>query len=398
MANNGESKQPQVPDSKKEASNEESSLMDEFYAAYGTGSHATFVKSLTSDAEAVLDYEPLKLSSFRVFFLKRGTILANPVLFSEQMLLTFIFAAMAIPVYIFFKEDAAGSDFSIGRFLRMQENKMRKFAMIMTGLAAFLLSFYTSVCVSRWWTMRTAGVGAIKAAIVDLQMLISNCCRTDDSVLDAIERYGRVSLMLIFLWRQKELEHLKEIFSHDRRNLLTPDECDRLCKCREDNPKCALHEVIWAWQTGIVNTLYKQGKITSEQLYILLLEKCTEGRAAVQCVHTHLAVRVPMQYVHLLGFLVKMHNIVVAVIMGLLFGASLRTGHVILCVQLYARTLILPFLFNAILLINCDLSDPFNGGEADFPGDAYQHNLGLDCKGVVEVARNCPKFLKDPIV
>lgn len=368
-------------------------------AAYGASSHATFVKSFTSDAESVVDYEPLKLSSLRVFFMKRGTILSNPVLFSEQLLLTAIFFAMAIPVYIYFKqEDHFLEDVSLAKFLRLQEPKMRKFATIMTGLAAFLLSFYTSVAVSRWWTMRTAGVGAIKAATVDLQMLIYNCCTTDPVVLNAIERYGRVSLMLIFLWRQKELDNMKEIFTNDARKLLTPDECDQLKKCRDDNPKCALHEIIWAWQTGIVKTLYNEKKIPSEQLYIMLLEKCTEGRAAVQCVHTHLAVRVPMQYVHLLGFLVKMHNIIVAIIMGLLFGAALRDGYVILCVQLFARTLILPFLFNAILLINCDLSDPFNGGEADFSTDLYQENLGHDCRGIVKAAENRPELLNKSIV
>lgn len=372
--------------------------MDELRAAYGTSSHATFVKSFTSDAESVVDYEPLKLSSFRVFFLKRGTILANPVLFSEQILLTLIFFGLSLPVYLYFKQEApAGNDVSLGRFLRQQEPKMRQFAMIMTGLAAFLLSFYTSIAVTRWWTMRTAGVGAIKAATVDLQMLISTCVTKDKSVLDAIERYGRVSLMLIFLWRQKELGNMKEIFMDPTRQLLKPEEMRALEKARDE--KCgALHEMIWAWQAAIVNRLYEAGKIKSDQLYALLLEKCADGRAAAQCVHTHLAVRVPMQYVHLLGFLVKMHNIVVAVIMGLLFGAALRNGYVILCVQLFARTLILPFLFNAILLINCDLSDPFNGGEADFPGDQYQDNLGKDCKGIIEVSENQPTWMKDPTV
>jgi hypothetical protein len=378
---------------------EDSSLIDEMKAAYGASSHATFVKSFTSDAESVVDYEPLKLSSLRVFFMKRGTILSNPVLFSEQLLLTAMFFSMAIPVYIYFRQDGhLKEDVTLAKFLRLQEPKMRKFASIMTGLAAFLLSFYTSVAVTRWWTMRTAGVGAIKAATVDLQMLIHNCCTTDPVVLDAIERYGRVSLMLIFLWRQKELDNMKEIFTNDARKLLTPEECDRLLKCRKDNPKCALHEIIWAWQTGIVETLYKEKKIPSEPLYVMLLEKCTEGRAAVQCVHTHLAVRVPMQYVHLLGFLIKMHNIVVALIMGLLFGAAFRNGYIILCVQLFARTLILPFLFNAILLINCDLSDPFNGGEADFSTDLYQTNLGHDCRGIVKAGENRPELINKSIV
>merc|ERR1719326_2148781 len=131
-------------------------------------------------------------------------------------------------------------------------------------------------------------------------------------------------------------------------SLLTEHEIEQLLKWKH-----CLHETIWAWQAGIVSMLYKEGKIKSDQLYACLLQKCLDGRAAVQLVHTHLAVRVPMQYVHLLGLLVKMHNFVVAVIMGLLFGEALHREQTILCIQLTARIFILPFLFNAILLINC---------------------------------------------
>merc|ERR1719263_2005483 len=74
--------------------------------------------------------------------------------------------------------------------------------MIMTGLAAFLLSFYTAITVARWWAMRTGGVGGIKAATVDLEWLLYQNVTQDKDILGAIRRYGRTSMMLIFLWRQ----------------------------------------------------------------------------------------------------------------------------------------------------------------------------------------------------
>jgi len=362
---------------------ESSSLVEDLKQAYGGELHATFVTK--NEHVCMTDYEPMKLSSFRIFCLSRGTIISNPVLLAEQVLITILFAGCALPVYIYFKEDA--NDMSLRRFLEKQEGKMRAFAMIITGLAAFLLSFYTSITVGRWWTMRAQGVGAIKTATVDLQMLIYQCVTQEAEVLSAVQRYGRASLMLIFIWRMKELSNMKSIMME--RQLLTEQECDLLLKCKH-----CLHETIWAWQAAIISKLNKQGKIRSDHLLKMLFEKCTEGRAAAQCIHTHLAVRVPMQYVHLLGFLVKMHNVILAVIMGLLFGAALRNGYVILCVQLFARTLILPFLFNAILLINCDLSDPFNGGETDFPGEVYVANIGKDCDGIVDITNHVPEWLK----
>jgi len=329
----------------------------------------------------------------RVFCLKKGTILNNPVLLAEQFLITLIFVGHAIPVYYYFKSEMSDEpgekkDVSLRKFIRQQEGKMRAFAMIMTGLAAFLLSFYTSITVSRWWTMRTAGVGAIKAATVDLELLLYQCVTRETRVLSAVRRYGRASLLLIFIWRKKQLPEMKEIML--KRGLLDENECDQLLKWKH-----VLHETIWAWQTGIITKLQREGKIESDQLYCTLLKKCMEGRAAAQCIHTHLAVRVPMQYVHLLGLLVKMHNLILSVIMGLLFGAAFRNGHYILCIQLFGRTLILPFLFNAILLINCDLSDPFEDSEADFPGEVYQNALEKDCLGIMGATENMPEWVKE---
>lgn len=365
-------------------------LCSDLAAAYGCEPHANYVKTAHGEEECLQDYQPLKLSSFRIFCVQRGTIIGDPVLLMEQCMLFAIFAAAASPVYFWFKDEVSVSkgDISLRRFLSEQEGKMRAFAMIMTGLAAFLLSFYTSIIVARWWAMRTGGVGAIKAATVDLEMLLFQCVTKEERVLSAVQRYGRTSLLLIFMWRRKQLPNLKQILVEHK--LLDEHECDQLLKWKH-----CLHETIWAWQTAIVNMLYKQGKIKSDQLYQLLLSKCLEGRAAAQLVHTHLAVRVPMQYVHLLGLLVKMHNFVLAVIMGLLFGAALRKRHFILCFQLFGRLLILPFLFNAILLINCDLSDPFDGSDADFPGELYQETLEKDCNGVIGATNNVPDWLVD---
>jgi len=358
--------------------------------AYSMTPHCTFAQvRLMDDREAIQDYEPLKFSSFRVFFAARGTILQDPVLFIEQCLITLIFVGCALPVYIFFKDDMAADRhgaMDVNDWLANQEPKMRAFAKIMTGLAAFLLSFYTSTSVARWWTIRTAGVGGIKAATMDLEMFICQFVTREEKVLSAIRRYSRASVVLVALWRGKKLGKVKEQLMG--RGLLDEHEVDKLLKWNH-----CLHETIWAWQAGIVTMLHKEGKIKSDQILALLLERCSQGRTAVQCIHTHIAVRIPMQYVHLLGLLVKMHNLVLAVIMGTLFGAALRNLEVVVCCQLFGRTLILPFLFNAILLINAELSDPFEGNTADFPVTVYEKGLEKDGQAFVDASANLPEWL-----
>lgn len=363
---------------------------DAIQTAYGTNCHAEFVPVPHGRDYCLKDYEPLKLSTFRVCFSTRGTIVEEPVLWIEQLILFAIFAAAAFPVYVYFKAEMT-EDNSVRRFVREQESKMRAFAMIMTGLCVFMLSFYTSIVVGRWWAMRTGGLGAIKAATVDLELLLYQSVTKDKQILQAVRKYGRTSMLLIFMWRRKQLDEptMRELLclKHD---LLTDEEVTALLTWKH-----CLHETIWAWQTAIVNNLHKQGKIKSDQLYGLLLQKCLDGRSAVQLCHTHLAVRVPMQYVHVLGLLVKMHNLVLSVIMGVLFGAAWSNGLYIICLQLWGRLCIFPFLFNAILLINCELSDPFDGSETDFPGEIYQANLDLDCTKMMEATDRVPKWLKD---
>lgn len=357
------------------------------YAAYGMESHCIIQTARGCNERCVVDYEPLKLSTFRVFGVGQGTILGDPVLWADQCCLFVIFFLTAAPVVYYFRHEIDG-EVSVRRFIREQEPKMRQFAGILTGLSFFLLAFYTSLIVGRWWTMRTAGIGAIKAATVELELLLNQCVTNDSKVLSAVRRYGRTSMLLIFMWRQKQMPEMKERLV--QRELLTEGECDLLLKWNH-----CLHETIWGWQVAIVEKLYSQGKIKSDQLYACLLQKCMDGRAAVQCCHTHLAVRMPMQYVHLLGILVKGHNVILATIMGLLFGAAAQNGYMILCVQLFLRICILPFLFNAILLINCNLADPFDGSESDFPGEIYQENLERDCNGFVAASSHTPDWLDE---
>jgi len=372
---------------------ERTPLMDDFCEhvanGYGSGSHAKFTPCLWGGHEVVADYEPLKFSTFRVFFSIQGTILQNPVIFVEQFLITLIFISCALPVYIWFNKEAGvghGNNDSMRRWIAEQEGRMREFAMIMTVLASLLLSFYSAMAVTRWWVIRTAGIGGIKAATMELTLLISQSVTQEEQVLDAIRRYARASLILVFMWRRKRLANLTEDLVG--LNLLTAQEASQLKKVDH-----CLHETIWAWQTAIVCTLHQERKIKSDQLLRTLLDQCSEGRKAIQVIHTHLAVRIPMQYVHLLGGLVKLHNLLLCIIMGALFGAAVRNGETIICIQLAGRTLLLPLLFNAILLINSELSDPFDGHPTDFPALNYQNALDKDGSGIVKASQNRPDWM-----
>lgn len=323
------------------------------------GQPVNVVRDSFWDQPAILDYDPMKMSTYRVFCVS-GSSFRHPVLIMEQIITTMVFFLVAMPV-VYWADFKVGRKQTIAMWLEEQEDNMRSFAVIMTGVTTFLLSFYMSMGVSRWWTIIVDGIGNMEESLMELHLYTYQLVTKDATLTSAIRRYARSSLFLIVLWRRGKMAEMKELFAK-KGDLLTPAECDKLLKVNHN-----LHETIWAWITDIVTMLYEEGKIESDCLLQLLLERCTKGRGAVQLIHTYIANKVPMHYVHILGFLVKLHNGILALLMGALFGVSIRNHNWIMGIMLFCRTLLLPSLFNSILLLVSELSDPFDGGMQDLP-------------------------------
>lgn len=339
----------------------------------------------------VIDYEPFKLSTMRICSACKGSILLHLVILAEQVILYSIFGIIVVPHYMFFSESRAEA-------VLKQEAMMTSFATILQGLAGFLLSFYTALAVNRWWVMRTQGIAFIRAAAMDLQMYIVHFVCDDEEVLEGIRRYAAASVALLFLWRRGQLpagekhreKRREQLLDQlvDKHELLSEEEVDQLMTWDH-----LWHETVWSWITGIVGMLYEEGKIHSDQLLSLLLQECAKGRMAAQLIQTHLTVKIPFQYVHLLGFLVKLNNVIQAVIAGILFGPKAHAGQDISCVLLIMKLTMLPLLFNAILLINAELSDPFDGGLSDFPKERYIKAVMVDGAKIVHAGQAAPPWI-----
>merc|ERR1740117_1126043 len=81
--------------------------------------------------------------------------------------------------------------------------------------------------------------------------------------------------------------------------------------------------------------------------------------------------------------------------MGVLFSSALKERNVIVCLQLYGRSILMPFLFNAILVINAELADPFDGGKGDFPKDKYDKGIQNDVRSFVTAGSRLPPWLAE---
>ena len=125
-----------------------------------------------------------------------------------------------------------------------------------------------------------------------------------------------------------------------------------------------------------------------------------KGRTGANVINSYLDTPIPMAYVHLLGLMVKLHNLMVAIFMGILSSSHMLNGDELGAFRTMFRAFFMPFLYNALLLINDDISDPFSGDISDFPLQNFVRSMRDDAKSIVaagELGESLEKLLQPEI-
>merc|ERR1719321_1605880 len=91
--------------------------------------------------------------------------------------------------------------------------------------------------------------------------------------------------------------------------------------------------------------------------------------------------------------MVKLHNLFLGVLMGMLAADALRERRIFLVLQLSGRIFLLPLMYNAILLICEQLSNPFSGDLGGFPLDQYLAGMKHKTKSYLDAGQNLPPWL-----
>jgi predicted membrane chloride channel (bestrophin family) len=319
--------------------------------------------------EHVATYNPIRLSTTMLFFTIHGTVLRSWVLWVETLLLIIIFIASwtATTLTGYDNEELTGGS--------------KRFIGKLSMLATFLLGFYTSEIVSRWWTMRTDGVGKTWGAMRNLSFWIPECVTRDREVNHHIHRYARASLCIAFLEHRSKGFRLEQLV---RLELLTSEE---VCKLKQAGSNYA--KVLWSWVAAIIWRLMKNKSIQCDNVFAMLMSEVSNGRNGIEVIGTYMGTPVPLPYVHLLGVMVKIHNIVLALLYGFTM-ASCNCQHVFNVL----KVLIIPFFFNALLLINAELMDPLGGDVNDFPLKDYQNKMEEEANAFYRCRENRPDWMK----
>merc|ERR1719387_963099 len=123
---------------------------------------------------------------------------------------------------------------------KLDDNPIQSLSSYLTGFMPFFFAMYLNVVFSRWWTMRTSGIGAMWQAVDDLCVMLATHCRGSifEGRRDAMLRYGLLSQALIYHAARGHTD-LKPLVSD---GLLNVSEFQTLKDITASNP-----QAIWVW-------------------------------------------------------------------------------------------------------------------------------------------------------
>jgi len=325
------------------------------------------------------DYNVQKLTTMRVFFVTTGTALESPILWIEMSVIAIVYwGTFAVLMHFRWEgfNEFVGSDTDVRAFIEM-----------FSTLIGLLLSFYTSLNIARWWSLRTQGVAGIAQGASKLTILLSQGVTRNTEILEAVRRYALGSLMLLF---HKDEEDEKQLEFLVGREILTQSEADKLWQAGDG--RC-YPEALWVWLAHIVTRCHQAGLVDGPPHYCALLAAVDEGRTGASAIKTNMETPIPMGYVHLLGLMVKLHNVILAVLMALVSVKHAGNKDSVATIRAMFRCFFMPLLYNAILIINDELTDPFGKDVSDFPAHVLCRRLFDDVTSFVEMGDHLPEWI-----
>lgn len=324
-------------------------------------------------------YEVQKLTTMRVFLVATGTVLESPLLWVEMAVIALIYFATFTIMMAYRWEGFA-------KFVG-NDTEIRAFISMFSTLIGLLLSFYTSLNISRWWSLRTRGIEGISQGASNLTILLSQGVTRNENVLSAVRRYALASLMLFFLKDEEDKVQLDKLVE---REVLTQDEADQLSRL---GSSWCYPDSLWVWLANIVTKCNDAGLVKGPPHYCALLAAVDEGRTGASTIKTYLETPIPMGYVHLLGLMVKLHNLTLALLMALLSVKHASAWNPLSTSRVMFRCFFMPFLYNALLIINDELTDPFGQDVSDFPAHVICRRFNTDVQSFVGMGDNLPDWV-----
>eukprot|EP00931_Biecheleriopsis_adriatica_P025266 TRINITY_DN1555_c0_g1_i2.p1 TRINITY_DN1555_c0_g1~~TRINITY_DN1555_c0_g1_i2.p1 ORF type:complete len:496 (-),score=76.71 TRINITY_DN1555_c0_g1_i2:254-1684(-) len=286
----------------------------------------------------------------------------------------------------------------IGMFKTMEfiEEKLNNFV-------PFIFGLYISLCVGRWWTLRTQGVGSVADACLQMVRFLTTFCTVgaDGRCIDTADEISSIYKLALTSMRLtynggnevQKTERVWRLLQNDSEGLnaeekqMLKEVCNASEQAKENlEPALDLAQLLWLLISHRGRKLMAMASVAGPQqnLFFQIITKACDGLGLQD---SHENSQLPFPYVFMIFAMVQINNIVQVWVAGsrLAMHYILSDYGSIITELLYI--IFVPAFYNSLLQICVGLEDPMGKDDFDIPLDKgiIQPTSDL-CKKMVEVA------------
>jgi len=289
--------------------------------------------------------------------------------------------------------------------------RLLKLGTFLTVFVGFLLGFYLSSSMYRWYHCSCAYMELLDAVRqLQMQMTALGVAR---ELKDKLNRYGLLSAWLLNLslhmhavknpgegkgevvnvHDREHRDQLWERLDEVRPNLVRPLEKKILIEHQD------AYALIWTWVASLIGRMAKDGDIPPMQspTYGRILDLVQKAYACIREARSPFLVRAPFIYVHTLSILCHLNNILNAIVFGVLIGMQIpylvMTEHQLekgnydeirvpdTCADIFVAlclNMIAPMMYLTLLDTSTCMAQPFTFHDAKIPLQRFIEMLEKD--------------------
>jgi len=352
--------------------------------------------------QQIVRYDHEKLSDMRVLLapLSRGSIFRRGCIW-WQISFYIGLACVIAALFVFLLKAPA----------RINPDAVSRVSTYFNTFLPFLFGIYLNNIFTRWWAMRTQGVGGIQNALNSMIVILSSQLRGPQHMetKKLLLRYGLLVHEFVYRVARKTDNNLDDLIET---RFLAPVECGII---QELPGGAARAQAVWVWIQVLWDGLYKK-KCIPWHVHQVILHHISDGRLATKTIFTHLNTQIPFAYVHLMACLVHFNllilslqgGMIIAKAVGMLMMAKQTTGQKqaaaadteacsSLVAQLFYLTMV-PMLYLGFMALSQEISDPFGSDPNDFPRAQFHNIMQDECETFIRMAEAIPPAVFEAVL
>lgn len=257
----------------------------------------------------------------------------------------------------------------------------------MQPLTMFIFGLFTSLSIGRWWSLRIDSLGFVMDAIVYITGFLSgNLVRTSHLSPEEVKHMEqdiikcmKLSIASLAALTQKSRgeSNMSKLVKVD---LITEQEAELLDLC----PSAGF--VLWSWIGSLGDQILTTLKVPPPNRNPFWAEVQGASNSITRLEANHDS-QLPFPYVHVIVMLVNINNISIAFRDGLHISQAYLAEAWMKLALLAVHLLLVPTMYQALLMICFMIEDPLGDDITDFPIVAFQSRIYSESKRVVKATR-----------